>query len=319
MPVLDVQDLYRRYGTVEALRGITFSVDRGEVVGLLGPNGAGKSTTLRVLAGWLAPTAGRVRVAGVDVLLDPVGARRHLGYLPEGAPLPDEQTVAGALQFAAAARGMGQAERTHAIGTTAERVGITGHLGQRIETLSRGYRQRVGLASAILHDPPIVVLDEPTTGLDPNQIADIRSLIRQIGQTRTVLLSTHVLSEVEATCDRVLILHQGRLVADDTPAQITARSTGRVVRVALGPSKVTTGTDRVLAELGDLPGVHNVLAVAPEAGEVLRVAVYADTDVRAEVFHWAAAHGQVLLELSSERQDLQHVFHQLTQDPAEVT
>jgi ABC-2 type transport system ATP-binding protein len=315
MSAVEVEDLHRTYGAVEALRGVSFTIGAGQIVGLLGPNGAGKSTTLRVLTGWLAPTSGHVRVQGIDVLTDPVAARRHLGYLPEGAPLPAEQTVREVLQLAGRLRGLGRAERARAIERVGEQVGIADTLDTPIHDLSRGFRQRVGLGQALLHEPPLLILDEPTTGLDPNQIAQIRALIREVGATRTVVLSTHVLREVEAVCDRVLILHRGRLIADDSPEAIAAATQGLGVIVALGPSKVQITEQTASAQLGALPGVHAVRTLAPHDGERLRLELHADRDVRAQVFGWAVDHGHVLVALEAEGRHLEDVFRQLTLEP----
>jgi ABC-2 type transport system ATP-binding protein len=303
--VVAVEDLRRSYGAFEALRGVSFTVDAGQIVGLLGPNGAGKTTTLRILVGLLAPTGGRAIVGGHDVLIDPVGARRKIGWLPEGAPSDDEASVQAYLGFIARVRGLGAAETRRAIDSAATDCGITDRLKQRIGTLSRGYRQRVGLAAALLHQPPLLVLDEPTTGLDPNQVAEIRELVRRLGRSRTVLLSTHILSEVEAVCDRVLILHQGRLVADDQTTAIVGRSRGTVVTVGVGAGKVVTTAAALAADLGRVEGVRDVRVVAPLAGEH-----------RAAVFAWAVAQGHVLVELSTVSRPLEDVFRRLTESAA---
>jgi ABC-2 type transport system ATP-binding protein len=309
--VIEVEELRRSYGALDALAGVSFAVGRGEIVGLLGPNGAGKTTTMRILTGLLAPTGGRARVDGRDVLLDPVAVKARIGYLAEGAPLYDEMTTGGFLAFAAKAQGLGPAERARAIGRVAEATGIVDRLGQRIGTLSRGFRQRVGLAAALVHDPPILVLDEPTTGLDPNQVAEIRTLVRTLGATRTVILSTHVLSEVEATCDRVLILHRGRLVADDTVERVIASTRGQVLVVGLGAGKVQARSEALVAELSALPGVRAVRAVAA-IDERHRFEVEAAGDVREAVFRWAVEHGHVLVELTAAARNLEDVFRQLT-------
>lgn len=315
--MIEVEGLRRRFGGasgIDALDGVSFRVDRGEIVGLLGPNGAGKTTTMSILVGLLAPTGGVARVDGHDVLLDPVAVKARVGYLAEGAPLYDEMTTRGFLAFAATARGLGPAERARALDRVAAATGLTDRMGQRIGTLSRGYRQRVGLAAALVHDPPILVLDEPTTGLDPNQVVEIRSLVRALGATRTVILSTHVLSEVEATCDRVLILHRGKLVADDRTERVIARSAGRLLWVGLGPSKVHAEPAVVAAELAAVRGVRAVRSLAP-VDERYRFEVDVDAsagDLRADVFHWAVAHGHVLVELTTATRNLEDVFRQLT-------
>jgi ABC-2 type transport system ATP-binding protein len=313
--VIEVDGLGRTYGARVALADVSFRIERGRIVGLLGANGAGKTTTMRILCGLLAPTAGQARIAGHDVVREPLEAQRRIGYLPEGAPLYDEMRVRGFLRFVGAARGLGPAEQTRAIEAAAESTGITDRLDDRIATLSRGYRQRVGLASALLHDPPILVLDEPTTGLDPHQVADLRALIRRLGATRTVVLSTHVLSEVEVTCDRVLILHRGRLVADDATEVLMARARGQVLYVGLGEGKVRATTAALVDQLGQLPGVRAVRpasAGAAGAGTPHRFELETDGDLRADLFRWAVDHGHVLVELSSASRNLEDVFRQLT-------
>lgn len=313
-PVLEVVDLQRSFGTVQALRGVSFTVEPGEIVGLLGPNGAGKTTAMRVLTGFLAPTGGTARVGGHDVLLEPLKARQAVGYLPETAPVPREMTPRGLLDFVGAIRGMGPAERARASERVAADCGLTERLDQPIGQLSKGFRQRVGLAQALIHDPPVVILDEPTSGLDPNQIAEIRGLIRRVGERRAVLLSTHVLPEVQAVCDRVLLLHQGRLVIDGATEDVLSRPSGMVVHVVLGASKVQADADALQTELGALDGVDRVELGAPRGG-VHHLVVHAGADVREGVFRWAATRGHVLLELSSERRDLEDVFRQLTGVP----
>ncbi len=312
--VVAVESLERRYGAVVALSSVSFRIQRGEIVGLLGPNGAGKSTVMRILTGWLAPTSGTAKVCGFDTLVDPVNAQRKLGYLPENAPLYPEMTVRGLLRFIAEMRGLGAAERERGIERVADECGLADRLGQRIGSLSKGYRQRVGLGAAILHEPDLLVLDEPTTGLDPNQIADVRALIRRLGTKRTVILSTHILPEVEATCDRVLILHRGRLVADGPTAVITGGGSGFRATLGLGHGKVTVRLEDVRAQLGAITGVRAVSAAAGDAAH--RFLIDADHDVRAELFRWAVEHGHVLVELTPERRDLEEVFRSLTQTNA---
>lgn len=310
-PVIEARGLGRSYGSSVALAGVDFAVSPGEIVGLLGPNGAGKTTTMKLLSGWLAPTAGSATVCGCDVLTDPIGVQRQVGTLPEGAPAYDELTVAGWLRFAAEVRGLGAAERERALERVVADCGLDGRLDQAIGTLSRGYRQRVGLAQALLHQPRVLILDEPTTGLDPNQVAEVRALIRRVGETRTVLLSTHVLPEVQAVCDRVLILHEGRLVADDRVEVLSRSAGGQVLRVGLGPGKVQPDSERVVAELAALDGVRAVRPLA-DADARLAFEVTADGDVRAAVYGWAVEHGHVLVELSAEQRSLEEVFRHLT-------
>jgi ABC-2 type transport system ATP-binding protein len=225
--MIEVKGLVKTYGTKRAVDGVTFTVKRGDILGFLGPNGAGKSTTMKMITGFLRPDAGTAKVDGIDVTADPVAVKRKLGYLPESAPAYPEMTVEEFLGFIADVRGFGnnngkQAQVDRAISLT--------HLGpvrsQTIETLSKGFKQRVGFAQALLHDPAVLVLDEPTDGLDPNQKNEVRGLIRNMAVEKAVILSTHILEEVDAICNRVIIISQGRVVADETPAVLRARKPG---------------------------------------------------------------------------------------------
>ncbi len=218
--MIEVRDLVKHYGHVQALQGVSFEVRPGEVVGLLGPNGAGKSTAMRIVTGFLAPTAGQALVDGVEVVDDPLACQQKIGYLPEGNPLYLDMRLREALRFVATARGLRGAERGRAIGGAVSDAGLQGKEHQLIGSLSRGYRQRVGLAMALLHRPPILVLDEPSSGLDPNQQIEMRRFLRSLGSSRTIVFSSHILPEVEAVCDRILVIHQGKLVADGTVEEV---------------------------------------------------------------------------------------------------
>lgn len=222
-PVIVVERLSKHYGARAAVREVSFRINSREVVGFLGPNGAGKTTTLRMIAGYLGPTAGYVSVGGVDVLEQPIEARRKLGYMPEQCPLYPEMRVSEYLRFRAALKGVDRAKRRSFVGRALELAQLTERADSIIGHLSKGYKQRVGLADALLAQPAVLILDEPTSGLDPNQIRDVRQVIATLKQEHTVLLSTHILREVEATCDRVLVIHQGRLVADNTMAELSLR------------------------------------------------------------------------------------------------
>jgi ABC-2 type transport system ATP-binding protein len=314
MAVIEVQGLEKHYGAHAALGGVDFAIEAGEIVGFLGPNGAGKSTTMKILTGFVSASAGEARIKGLDVLEDPVEARRHLGYLPEAAPVYPDMRVGEYLDFVGRVRGLAAAERTAAVDRAIARCGLGPRRDQIVGTLSKGYKQRVGIAQAILHDPDILILDEPTSGLDPNQIVDIRALIREIGQRKTVILSTHILSEVQATCDRVIIIHAGKLVADGPTDEVTRTGSRDVLHVSLAPGKVRTPPERILAELGALDGVDEV---RDETGTVevegqLDVRLAVTDDVRAQVFAVAVKLGVVLLEMRRERRNLEEVFRQLT-------
>ena len=243
--MIEIQNLQKSFGEFRAVDGVSFSVKPGEVLGFLGPNGAGKSTTMRMITGFLTPTGGAVRIAGVDVNIDPISAKKRIGYLPEGAPLYSDMTPRTLLEFIAEAREIPSAERASRIEKIAAKVNITGVLDQQIETLSKGYKRRVGLAQAIIHDPEILILDEPTDGLDPNQKHEVRQLIKEMSKDKVIILSTHILEEVEAVCTRAIIITQGKVVFDGTPSELKGRSpSGRLDDVF---REITTGTAPVTA------------------------------------------------------------------------
>lgn len=233
------KSLTKHYGAIQAVDGVSFTIEPGEVVGLLGPNGAGKTTTMRMCAGYLAPTSGSVEIHGFDLLTQTIAAQKTFGYLPEGAPLWGEMTPRSFLDFVADIRELEGDRRDQRIGEVVELLQLAAVLDQRIETLSKGFRRRVGLAQAILHDPPVLLLDEPTDGLDPNQKHEVRELIRGMSSDKIVVISTHILEEVEAVCSRAIIIAAGRMVADDSPQALAARSeSNRLDRVF---RRITTG------------------------------------------------------------------------------
>lgn len=298
--MISVKGLTKHYGSVKAVQGISFEIQKGEVVGFLGPNGAGKTTTMQMLTGYLIPTSGSVVVDGVDVSRDPVVVKQKIGYLPENTPLYDDLTVFEFLSFIAGVRGL-NGSATRAIKRTAEICGITNVINQSIGTLSKGYRQRVGLAQAILHDPKILILDEPTTGLDPLQIREIRSLIKELGREKTIILSTHILPEVEQTCSRVLIINQGRIVAD---------SSLDTLRSGTGQTYVVLRGD-VPAE--DFSSLGKVVKSFNETGEtLLKITPEPQRDIREDIYRLCKNRDYALLELYRERQNLEDIFRQLT-------
>jgi len=303
--MIEVENLTKDYGPARALEGISFQVRRGEVVGFLGPNGAGKSTTLKVIASYLAPSAGRVAVGGFDVASDPISVRATLGYLPEHCPLYDEMIVTGLLDFVGQVRGMTRDERRAAIARVVARCRLEEVAERAVSDLSKGYRQRLGLAQALLHDPPVLVLDEPTSGLDPNQVLEMRSLVSELGEKRTVLFSSHVLSEVEATCERVVVIHQGRVVADDRVGALRERITGGAVELAVQGE----GAGLVEAVEG-VAGVARVEALG--AGRVRVWPAEGVEDLAARLFGWARDADRVLVELAPQRVALEDVFAVLT-------
>jgi len=251
--MIEVDKLTKDYGTVVAVRDVSFSVGRGEVVGFLGPNGAGKTTTLRILAGFLGATSGRVRIAGHDIVDEPLAARSAIGYMPEAAPLYPEMRVIEYLGFRAALKKVARRERKAAVERAMRQAAVHDMAGSLIGHLSKGYRQRVGLADALVASPPLLILDEPTAGLDPNQIREVRALIRQQAESHTILLSTHILSEVETTCDRALVIDRGRLVAEGTLDELRSRRTGRSAVVV-----VRGGAQAARSAVEKLDGIQRV-------------------------------------------------------------
>jgi ABC-2 type transport system ATP-binding protein len=312
--MIRIEGLTKRYGATEALKGLSFEVPRGQVVGFLGPNGAGKSTTMRILAGSVHATAGRAFVAGIDVATDPVLARQRIGYLPENNPLYDDMMVVEYLRFVADVRGIGGDKRKTAITNAVERCGLTSVIGKDIGQLSRGFKQRVGLAQAILHEPDLLILDEPTSGLDPNQIVEIRALIKKLGEEKTVILSTHILPEVQSTCSRVLIISDGKLVADDTPERLTASaSEGGAVSIVLASKH---GPLESAAAKGALLKVAGVTSVEEAAGEGFGTAGFSvrfsSEDPRRALFDTCITNDWVLLELRRTQVSLEDTFRKLT-------
>ncbi|MFP4431877.1 MAG: ABC transporter ATP-binding protein [Spirochaetaceae bacterium] len=344
--MIEVGEVTKRYGAVEAVRGVSFEVEPKEIVGLLGPNGAGKTTLMRILTCYHFPTAGRVMINNHDVYTDPIRIKESIGYLPESSPVYGELTVSEYLQFVADARSIPREEQVDRIASTLQTCGLTSVLHRPIEQLSKGFKQRVGLAQAILHDPEILILDEPTTGLDPNQIAEIRRLIRRLGTEKTVILSTHILQEVEAVCDRVMILNEGRIVATGTTEEIAAgmkgdeiypiafrrpAGAGRRPDAGSGAGNADAAPESadpksIEASLKKIPGLDQVQELRQDAVDPLvwRARLFfapgqgaapgtADSYANAgAVFDWALREKVTLLELRREAFSLEDVFATLT-------
>jgi ABC-2 type transport system ATP-binding protein len=310
--MIHIENLTKSYGATQAVRGISFDVGRGQVVGFLGPNGAGKSTTMKVLTGFLLPTSGKVIVKGVDVEQDPVEARRHIGYLPENNPLYEEMMVEDYLAYVAHMRGLSKDQQQKAIKDAVDRCGLGDKRGKDIGELSKGYRQRVGLAQAILHNPDILVLDEPTTGLDPNQVVEIRNLIKELGAEKTVLMSTHILPEVQHTCSRAIIIADGTLKADGAPSTLT--SDGNTLTVAVRPRSGDASVDELLKSFRALPGVSDVTAAPPAEKGALSFTIMSkgDSDPREALFDVVVDQKLVLLGLERRTVSLEETFRKLT-------
>jgi ABC-2 type transport system ATP-binding protein len=317
--MIRIEGLLKSFGNTNALRGLSFEVPKGQVVGFLGPNGAGKSTTMKILTGYLTATAGKAFVGGLDVSTHAIETRRLIGYLPENNPLYEDMMVLDFLRFVAEVREVPVAQRADKIRSAVKRCGLDSVLGKDINQLSKGYRQRVGLAQAILHDPPLLILDEPTSGLDPNQIVEIRNLIKELGQEKTVILSTHILSEVQSTCSRVLIINDGRLVADDAPEHLATGEGGLVTVVVAAAHANTVDEAKVRAALAAVPGVT---AVEPGEGEGpgtlgFRLRCGAE-DIRRALFDTAVKNDLVLLEVRRQHISLEETFRKLTATTAKA-
>jgi ABC-2 type transport system ATP-binding protein len=307
--VIEVDNLTKRYGRTTAVDGISFVVKKGEILGFLGPNGAGKTTTMRILTCYLPPTEGTARVAGHDVFAEPLEVKKRVGYIPETPPLYTDMTVDTFLDFCAKIKGVPASQRRARLDSAVEKCRIGDVRKTLIGRLSKGYRQRVGLAQAILHDPEVLILDEPTAGLDPKQIIETRDLIRGLGGEHTVILSTHILPEVSMTCGRVVIINKGKVVAEDTPENLTHRLRGAgTLRLEV------RGDGAALAEA--LRAVPGVVAVRPHpaagAATVIDVEAAAGADVRAELARAAVQSGHDLLGLQQVGMSLEEIFLHLT-------
>jgi ABC-2 type transport system ATP-binding protein len=313
--MIEVTQLGKRFGDLEAVRGIDFRVRPGEVLGFLGPNGAGKSTTMKMIAGFIAPSSGRVTVCGFDVQEDTLSAQRLIGYLPEGAPSYDDMTVVEFLGFIAEVRGFGAAEREQRVARVMEQMGLGAVCHQRIETLSKGFKRRVGLAQAILHDPQVLILDEPTDGLDPNQKHQVRELIRGLSSDKIVIISTHILEEVHAVCNRAIIIAAGRIVADGTPVELEALSRyHRAVHIHFAADRGPADTVAAREALSALPGVAEVESHA--GGRRLVVVAAPGASPLPAVARLVHDRGWEVDELHVERGRLDEVFRDFTREVA---
>ena len=311
--MIEVQNLTKRYGPVTAVDDVSFKVERGEILGFLGPNGAGKTTTMRILTGYMPPTGGKAVVGGYDVQEQPIEAKRRTGYLPETPPLYPDMTVRDYLDFCARIKGVPRGERTTRVTNAMERTRIADVGKRHCGKLSKGYRQRVGLAQALLHNPEVLILDEPTAGLDPKQIIETRQLIKQLGGDHTVILSTHILPEVSQTCGRVVIINRGRVVAVDSPDNLTSRLRGSetmFLQVDAGgadPKDTLRAVDGVIqVRVAETRGAVTVLEVESGQGR----------DVRRELAAAIVNRGWGLLELRPMRMSLEEIFLHLTTEDA---
>lgn len=303
--MIEVSHVSRTFGTFRAVNDVSFSIPTGQIVGLLGPNGAGKTTTMRMITGFLKPTDGSIKIDGTDITEQPVESKRKIGYMPESAPLYGDMIVCDYLNYIADIEGKNAAEKVPLL---CKECGLEEVMHKNISDLSRGYRQRVGLAHALMNDPEILILDEPTSGLDPNQIEEVRALIKEIGKTRTVIISTHILSEVEMLCSRVIIISGGKLVADSPTDQLRTRfGNSAVIKVT------TSATESQISEiLHGIQGIESLSFEKAENGSTALLSVKGTTEIRPEIAKAVVTAGFNLFELVLQRNSLEDVFHILT-------
>lgn len=303
---IQITSLTRLYGTQKAVDNVSFSVSEGQIVGFLGPNGAGKSTTMKIITGFLPASEGSVSVCGTDVSSQPMVVKQITGYLPEHNPLYHDMYVHEYLDFVAGIYGLTKAKRQARKEELIQLCGLSVEQNKKIGSLSKGYRQRVGLAQALMHDPRVLVLDEPTSGLDPNQLIEIRKLIKDVSKNKTVLFSSHILQEVEALCDRVVVINKGKIVADDL-----------LTRLLQGEHSLVVEFDSTVSEeeLMQVPGIERVQSLGQSR---FRVFPISNQDVRQALVQFSSQHNKPLLELKREEGSLESVFNQLTQGPAAV-
>jgi ABC-2 type transport system ATP-binding protein len=311
--LIEVQDLTKAYGSVTAVDHVSFTVNKGEILGFLGPNGAGKTTTMRILTGFMPATSGTARVAGFDVFSDSLEVRRHIGYLPESPPVYPEMTVETYLDFVASIKGVPSDRRAGRITDALEKTGLVDKRHELIKRLSRGYKQRVGLAQALVHDPDVIILDEPTVGLDPKQIIEVRHLIKGLAGSHTIILSTHILPEVSMTCDRVVIINKGKIAAVDTPQNLTSRlKGGQKIRVEVqAPEKPLQDA------LTQISGINRVQIESVAGGHLIATVESAEgQDLRSQIAAKVIEKGWPLYELRGVSLSLEEIFLELTTDDA---
>jgi ABC-2 type transport system ATP-binding protein len=312
---ITVRNLTKFYGHEKAVSDISFDVKTGEILGFLGPNGAGKTTTMKIITCYMPPSAGTVDVDGYNIADHSLEVRRKIGYLPELNPLYMDMNVLEYLEYAAQLHRLGSARTKQQMSLMVEMCGLKDVRHKDIGELSKGYRQRVGLAQAMIHEPDVLILDEPTSGLDPNQIVEIRNLIKQLGRAKTVILSTHILSEVQATCDRVIIINKGEIVADGTPSELQDKFQGtEVVTLEIKTAVQNVMTD-VFPKIQSIPGVQSI-EYGGAMGDIHRFSVHGQkgTDVREDLFKKAVSEKWILLEMGRKGTSLEEVFHQLTKE-----
>ena len=310
--MIKIKGLTKEYGDLTAVDNISLEIKEGEILGFLGPNGAGKTTTMKILTGFMAPTKGTITFDDLDIIEDSIKIRAKIGYLPENNPLYEDMKVYEYLVFIGRVRGMDRSRLIKRLKEVIELAGLKSVLKQPIMELSKGYRQRVGLAQAMLHDPDILILDEPTSGLDPNQIVEIRSLIKKFGEQKTVILCSHIMQEVQATCDRVIIINDGKIVGQGTPRELTAGATGNDSMYV----KIKGDVDKITEEVAKLADVLDVAKADKESEDVrgYKLSITAGSDIREELFKLAIDNNWSILESKKEVASLEDVFRKLTKN-----
>jgi len=310
--MIEVENLTKYYGEIRGIEDISFSIKKGEITGFLGPNGSGKTTTMRILTCFFPPNSGRARVAGYDVIENPIEVRRRIGYVPETVPLYPDMKVKTYLNFVAEAKRMEKGQRRRKINEIMEQCGISGVSHRLVGNLSKGYRQRVGLAQALINDPEVLILDEPTIGLDPKQVVEIRQFIKNLAGERTIILSTHILSEVSMTCERVIIIHEGKIVAVDTPENLM----GRLQKTSRTLIQIEGGQQEVKDKLKTIPGVINILEKGESSPGVFSYEVESEKEreISGELSYLVYSNKWKLVEMRAMKMSLENIFIELTKE-----
>ena len=310
--MIEVENLTKYYGEIRGIEDISFSIKKGEIAGFLGPNGSGKTTTMRILTCVFPPNSGRARVAGYDVIENPIDVRRRIGYVPETVPLYPDMKVKTYLNFVAEAKRMEKGQRRRKINEIMEQCGISGVSHRLVGNLSKGYRQRVGLAQALINDPEVLILDEPTIGLDPKQVVEIRQFIKNLAGERTIILSTHILSEVSMTCERVIIIHEGKIVAVDTPENLM----GRLQKTSRTLIQIEGGQQEVKDKLKTIPGIINILEKGESSPGVFSYEVESEKEreISAELSYLVYSNKWKLVEMRAMKMSLENIFIELTKE-----
>ena len=307
--MISINNLTKNFGDTTAVNGINIERPRGQIIGILGPNGAGKTTTLRMITGYISPTSGTVLVNGIDASTNSIEIKKHIGYLPESSPIYTDMLVYDYLVFIADIRDIEHSKKMNRLLELSDLCGIREVMHMPVSTLSKGYKQRVGLALALMADPEILILDEPTSGLDPNQIAEIRNIIKEIGKKKTIIFSTHILSEAEATCDRVIIMNKGKLVADDTAEILKeSKTVNQVTRITLEP----TDSEYIRKTFKNIKDISEI--DIEESNSQLKIKLTTTNDSRSDIYKLIKSQKWILLEMIQEKESLEHIFKQLTKE-----